>query len=114
MTIRMTPEERETTIVWSDADQYIRVTTFQRALVRRLIRDARFTQVKGGEWGGNPWGEFTIAADQWSPVSGVRRLGRPLSDEARAALAEGRAKSAARVADSASSAAQEEVGPVRG
>ena len=87
MTAHFSPEERETTITTSDADELVRVWTAQRKHITRLRKDSAFTQVRTGFHGTTEWAEFTIPADRWSPA-GVRRKRPPLTEEQRQAAAD--------------------------
>lgn len=83
----LTAAERETVVTSTDDDDTIRIWTCQPRFLSHLRRDGRFTEVGSGFYGTTGWGEFTIAADHWNPVTGARKRPMQLTDEQRAARA---------------------------
>ncbi len=80
----MTPFERETIINSSDGDQFVRILTHQRKFLTRLRKDPRFVEVRSGVDEGTEWAEFTVGAELWSPVSGIKKRGHSLTPQQRA------------------------------
>jgi hypothetical protein len=83
----MNADERETVVNASDADDTVRIWTAQRRYITKLRRHPKVTEIRAGHDGSTEWAEFSVPADQWNPVSGVKRASN-LSDEQRAAAAE--------------------------
>ena len=82
----MIAAERETTVVASDDSDEVAIWTAQPKVLRRLRKDAAFTETASGFVDGSEWATFTIPADLWSPA-GVKRT-RRVTAEQRAAAAE--------------------------
>lgn len=88
----MNVEERETTVNASDGDNFVRIWTAQRKFITKLRKHPKATEVDTGFVDGSEWASFTIPADQWNPVSGIKRTVN-MSEEAKAAAAARLAKS---------------------
>ena len=69
----MIATERETVITVNDEDKLVHIWTAQRPVINRMQKHPSFTLLKAGTYEGSPWAEFTIPADQWNPVTGVKR-----------------------------------------
>lgn len=83
----MTKDELETTITYTTASENVTVWTCRAPDYRRLSKDSRFCCTATGKYeDGTVWGEFTIPASQWNPVSGAKRKSN-LTDEQKAAIA---------------------------
>lgn len=81
----MTKDELETTVTYTSSSENVTVWTCRAPDYRRLSKDHRFLLTKHGKYeDGTVWGEFTIPASQWNPVSGAKRK-RNLTDEQRQA-----------------------------
>lgn len=78
--------ERETVVNTSDGDTVARVLTHQAKYINRLKKHPDATLVREGNEDGTAWAEFTIPADRWSPLSGIKRRSAPISEERRAEL----------------------------
>ena len=85
MATNLTADERETTVTATDGDDVVRIWTAQRRFIGRLRRHPKVTEVGTGHFGGSEWAEFTVPASEWNPVSGIKRAGRPMTEEQRAA-----------------------------
>jgi hypothetical protein len=83
----LNPYERETVVNASDGDAVVRIWTAQRKFITRLRKHPAVTEVQSGFHGSTAWAEFTIPAELWNPVSGIKRARQPMSEERRAALA---------------------------
>jgi len=77
----LTPPERETVILSSDADDHWKIWTAQRPLITRLKKNPAATLVNEGAHGSSAWAEFTLPAALLSFRS-IRRT-RTLTDEQR-------------------------------
>lgn len=75
-----TRAEQETTVTFP-RDGEVQIYSSIPAHVRRLRRDDRVTQTAGDA----TWGQFTVPADQWRPIS-LKARRRQLTDEERAKL----------------------------
>lgn len=82
----MIAAERETTVVATDEDEIVRISSAQRRHITKMRRNPAFTEVRTGVHDGTEWAEFTIPADQWSPATGAKRKVN-MTPEARAAAA---------------------------
>ena len=84
--VMATREEQETTITFNAADRVVRVWTAYPPHVRKLRADDRAREVAGSPKGQTEdvWGQFEIAASDFSVISFKRRV----SDEQRAVMAE--------------------------
>jgi hypothetical protein len=65
--------ERETVVNATDADDIVRIWSAQRRYITRLRKHPRVTEIRAGTVDGTEWAEFTVPADQWNPVTGVKR-----------------------------------------
>lgn len=83
----LTAAERETTVVTSDGDSTVRIWTAQRKFITRLRKHDKVEEIDTGEHEGTEWVLFEIPADQWNPVSGIKRT-MNLTDEQRKERAE--------------------------
>ena len=82
-----TAAERETTVNLDDGATHAIIWTAQRKFFNRLKAHPDVTLCREGvSPTGQPWGEFTIPADRYSPVSGIKRRSN-MSPEAKAAAA---------------------------
>jgi hypothetical protein len=79
--------ERETTVNASDGDDVVRIWTAQRRFITQLRKHPKATETRSGVVDSSIWAEFIVDANDWSPVSGVKRT-VVLSDEQRRALSE--------------------------
>ena len=79
----MIREEQETSVNCEALSDLVHIWSSQPKVVRRLVRDPRFTVVRSGEG----WCEATIPADRYSPLTGAKRSVR-LTPEQREARAE--------------------------
>lgn len=84
--------EQETTVTAGVTDEVVYVYTTVAKHLRRLRSDKRATETAGGE----DWGKFTIPSDQFDPLRGFKRQGKPMSEAQR--LAAGARLAAARAA----------------
>jgi hypothetical protein len=82
------PDERETTLTVTDADDVVRVWSNRRKDITKLRRHPLIRIVREGIDQGTVWVEAEIPADKWNPVSGAKRASKPLTPEQRAAAAE--------------------------
>lgn len=69
---KYTALERETVVTTSDGDDLVHIYTLQAKFQRRLDAHPKATQVAPNAW--------TVPADQWSPLTGIKRTVN-LSDE---------------------------------
>lgn len=76
--------EQETTVSVGRDDELVHIYTSNTVHLNRLRKDARFTEVRGGEWDGF----FTIPSKQFNPLGGVKRKSKPMTEEQRAAAVE--------------------------
>lgn len=83
----LSPEERETTVTSTDADDIVRIWSAQRTYITRMRKNPSFTEVRSGHFGSTEWAEFTIPSDQWNPASGAKRRST-LTEEQKRASAE--------------------------
>jgi hypothetical protein len=102
----LTAAERETLATGTDADAVVTIITYQRRHITALRKHPGFREKASGFHGTSEWAEFTIPADRWSPATGAKRAGRPLSADERARAAARLA--AARSASTARSAVPED------
>jgi hypothetical protein len=72
--------EQETTVSAGRDDDMVHIYTSNVVHLRRLRKDARFTEVRGDE----EQGFFMIPADLFDPIRGLRRKRAPMTDEQRA------------------------------
>lgn len=83
-----TGDERETSIVMSDANPVVLLWSAQRKYVNRVLADNRWTVLDSGvNEEGQPWVSASIPADKYSPLTGVKRASN-LTPEQKAASAE--------------------------
>lgn len=80
------PDERETTVVSTDASDTVVIWSAQRRHITKMRKNPAFVEVRNGEYEGSVWAEFHIPAELWSPV-GVKRK-RNLTQEERSQLRE--------------------------
>lgn len=73
MTTSLNAFERETVVTASDGDALVTIWTHQRRYITKLRKHPKVTEVATGFDGGTEWAQFTVPADQWNPVSGVKR-----------------------------------------
>jgi hypothetical protein len=78
--------ERETVANTSDGDPVVNIWTAQAKFINRLKKHPRATLVREGTEDGTAWAEFTVPSNQWSPLSGIKRVSAPLSEERKQAL----------------------------
>ncbi len=69
----MIAAERETTITSTDDSDTIIIWTAQHRFINRMHKHPGFKLVRSGVYEGSPWAEFSIPADQWNPLTGVKR-----------------------------------------
>jgi hypothetical protein len=65
----------------------VRIWTAQRRFITQLRNHPKVTEVRSGHVDGSAWAEFSVGANDWSPVHGVKRT-VVLSDEQRRILSE--------------------------
>lgn len=83
-----TGDERETSIVMSDANPVVLLWSAQRKYVNRILADNRWTVLDSGvNEEGQPWVSASIPADKYSPLTGVKRANN-MTPEQKAASAE--------------------------
>jgi hypothetical protein len=82
----LTAPERETVINTTDADDLVTIWTAQRPYITKLRRHPKVSEIRSGSAGSTEWAEFT-AADQWNPVTGVKRS-KTVSETQKVALSE--------------------------
>ena len=83
----LSADERETTIVACDGDEFVRIDSSRRKDITALRRRQNVTEVASGFHGGTEWARFLVPAHLFDVARGVR-IPRTLSDEQRATLAE--------------------------
>lgn len=83
----LSADERETTIVACDGDEFVRIDSSRRKDITALRKRQNVTEVAAGFHGGTEWARFLVPAHLFDVARGVR-IPRTLSDEQRAALAE--------------------------
>jgi hypothetical protein len=71
--------EQETTVSAGRDDDMVHIYTSNVVHLRRMRKDSRFVEVSGTDEDGF----FTIPADLFDPLRGLRRKGRILTDEQR-------------------------------
>lgn len=77
------PEERETTVTTTDADDWVYINTYQRRYMTKLKANKAFEVLVN-----NPdFLRVRIKADQWNPAQGAKRS-RSLTPEQRQAAAD--------------------------
>jgi hypothetical protein len=91
----MIAEERETICRSSDAAGVVVIWTAQRKFITQLRRHPKVTEMRSGYVDSSEWAEFSIPADQWSPVRGVKHS-RYVSNSEKVALSERLAAARAR------------------
>lgn len=74
-----TMDEQETTVTQL-RNQETRIYTANPLHLRRLRKDDRATEVRGGDG----WGEFVIPNELFDPLKGFKRKTKPLTEEERA------------------------------
>ena len=81
--------ERETIVNASDGDDIVRIWSAQKKFIRRLMKNERVTLVDSREKAGEiVSASFEIAAEHWNPVTGIKRKGRALTPEEKAAASQ--------------------------
>ncbi|ROR95458.1 hypothetical protein EDD28_0099 [Salana multivorans] len=83
-----TADERETTVTVCDSDAHVRVWSNRRRDITKLRNHSRVTIVSEGVHDGTPWVEAILPAAEWSPVHGIKRRRKPLTDDQREAAVE--------------------------
>lgn len=91
----LTAVERETTVTTTDEDDEVRIWTCRPKHLTALRRHPAFTEVASGFYGTTEWAEFTIAEQLWSPATGAKRKGHPVSPASLSALLEHRNRKSA-------------------
>jgi hypothetical protein len=86
MTYSLSDAEKETIVLWNYADDTATVDTHDRALIRKLRKNAVAVLIEEGLHGHTPWAKFEIPKGLISFRTG-RRI---VTDSQRAALARGR------------------------
>lgn len=76
---RLARAERETVIVWTEADERIRIQSSSPSQIAKLRKDSRFLEVPG-RFADGETAEFTIATDSFTLTKGAKRR---MSDEER-------------------------------
>ena len=74
--------ERETTIVMSDGDPLVRISTMQRTVITALRKKDAFTEVKSGFFDKTEWADFTIPREKFNLAKAVKATVN-LTDEQR-------------------------------
>lgn len=88
----LTREERETVIVWTEADDIVRITSTSPVQLRSLRADERFREVES-HYADDLTGEFTIPVEEFSLTKAARRRMSPQERERRGlSLLQGPAK----------------------
>lgn len=77
--------ERETTVTSTDDDDLVKIWSAQKRHITKMRKNDRFTEIASGMYGSTEWAEFTIASEDWNPVTGAKRKQQNLSDEQREA-----------------------------
>lgn len=83
--VALAPEERETIIRYSDADDQVFIWTARRSDITQLRKHPRMVQGRSGFHGSTEWAEFTIPSAEWNPTRGIKRRGTERSEEQKAA-----------------------------
>lgn len=60
MNKNMTPAERETVMLTSDADGLCQITTYQRSVMTKLDKNPSATVIERGFFGRHPWAAYEI------------------------------------------------------
>ena len=81
----LTAAERETVIQVDDSRGDVQLYSAQRPVIRRVLGDDRWTVVEHGEFDGSEFIRAKCAYKDWSPIGGMKRKSRPMTDEERAA-----------------------------
>lgn len=68
----LTKEERETIVVWSEADDIVRISTSSPAQLRRLRADERFRE-EPCRYADGLSGEFSIPVSEFNLVKAAKR-----------------------------------------
>lgn len=79
--------ERETLVSMNDGDDFVVILTGQRKWLNRLKKHPKAVLIREFVESETEWGEFRLPADQYSPITGIKRNSAPLSPERRAAMA---------------------------
>ena len=77
--------ERETTVVMSDGDPLVRISTAQRTVITALRKKEAFTETATGFHEKTEWAEFTIPRKKFNLAKAVKAT-RVLTDEQREEL----------------------------
>lgn len=80
-------DEQETTVTVGRDDELVHIYTSNTVHLRKLRKEPRATEIRGGE----EWGQFTVPADQFNPISGFKRRGSMTEEQRQAASARLRA-----------------------
>jgi hypothetical protein len=56
----LTPPERETVIIFSDADDFANIHTYQRTIITKLKNNPAALLLREGKVGTTAWGEFEL------------------------------------------------------
>lgn len=83
----LTAAERETVIQVDDSRGDVQLYSAQRPVIRRVLGDDRWTVIEHGEFDGSELIKATCAYKDWSPIGGMKRKSRPMTDEEKAAAA---------------------------
>ena len=83
----LSADERETTIVACDGDEFVRIDSSRRKDITALRKRQNVTEVATGFHGSTEWARFLVPAHLFDVARGVR-IPRTLSDEQREALAD--------------------------
>lgn len=79
--------ERETTIAYSDADEYVMIYTCIKRDLTVLKKNPAFKQVRSGVYtDGTEWGDFQLSVDDFGSVASLVKRKRNLTDEQRQAV----------------------------
>ena len=76
----MSRAEQETTVSGGRDDDVVHIYTSNVVHLRKLRKDARFTEIHGDE----EQGFFTVRVDLFDPIRGLRRKRAPMTEEQRA------------------------------
>lgn len=73
-----TKDEQETTVTQL-RDDVTRIYTANPVHLRKLRKDDRAVEIRGGD----DWGQFEIAASDFSPITGFKTRRKPLTEAER-------------------------------
>ncbi len=77
----MVAEERETTVTVTDVCEYVQIYSCRRKDITALRKNPKVTITREGVADGSPFVFATVPATEWSPVSGIKRTAKPLTEE---------------------------------